>query len=179
VTYFIIIRGPLGSGKTTVSLALSKVIGAEVVSIDLILDRLEDDGSIRPYLEANKAAARMALKSLARGTPVVLDESFCWKRQIEDLVTRLPYPHEVFTLKAPLTVCIERDAHRTRVYGAEAARQVHHKIARFDCGIPLDATRNISLIVEEICSHLPPDRVDASAASQGRHGRSPHRVGHR
>jgi thymidylate kinase len=154
MSFYIIIRGPLGSGKTTIARALSKAIGAELVSIDLILDEFPDDNSIRTFLKANKVAAKMALRSLTNGVPVVLDESFSYRRQIEDIVTRLPYPHEVFTLNAPLPVCIERDAHRERAYGTKAARDVHRKIARFDYGNPLDATRPVEESVSEIMSIL-------------------------
>ncbi|MFZ3355730.1 MAG: AAA family ATPase [Thermoplasmata archaeon] len=110
--YYAIIRGPLGVGKTTISAALAKSIGAVVVSIDQIADSDWDGGSVRLYVNANRIAAARARSSLAHGTPVVFDGCFYWKTQIADLERRLLYPHEVFTLKAPLSVCIARDASR-------------------------------------------------------------------
>jgi len=38
MSYYVIIRGPLGVGKTTISRSLAKSIGAMVVSIDQIAD---------------------------------------------------------------------------------------------------------------------------------------------
>lgn len=153
--FFVILRGPLGVGKTTISNALAKSIGARVSSIDKLVDPEWDGGSARLFLKTNQAAAREAARVLANGIPVVFDGCFYWKSQIKDLETRLPFPHEVFTLQAPLSVCIERDAHRKVVFGAEAARQVYRKVTRFEYGITIDATRDVPLIVQEIQSHLP------------------------
>ena len=153
--YYVIVRGPLGVGKTTISKALATAIGAEVVSIDAIADTDWDGGSVRLYVNANQVAASRARKALAKGTPVVFDGCFYWKTQIKDLENRLKYPHQVFTLKAPLSVCIERDSHRKVVHGAVGAQQVFRKVTRFDYGFPVDATQRIPLAVQEIQSHLP------------------------
>ena len=154
--YYVVIRGPLGVGKSTVSRALGKTLGAELVSIDAIADEHWDGGSVRLYLDANKLAAARARNALAHGTPVVLDGCFYWKTQIQDLERRLPYPHLVFSLKAPLSVCIERDSRRPVVHGPSGAEQVFRKVARFDYGIPIDATQRVLRAVREIRSHLPP-----------------------
>lgn len=142
-------------GKTAVSNALAKSIGAEVISIDQIADPDWDGGSVRLYLKANAVAAARGRKALARGTPVVFDGCFYWKTQIHDLETRLRFPHEVFTLKAPLSVCIQRDSRRKVVFGADAARQVYRKVTRFEHGISIDATKDLRLTVREIRSQLP------------------------
>lgn len=159
MSYYIILRGPLGVGKTTVAAALAKSTGALVVSIDKFADKHWDGGSVRLYVKANEAAAARARKALGRRIPVVFDGCFYWKSQIRDLERRLPFPHEMFTLRAPLSVCIMRDSGRKVVFGAEAAEQVYRKVTRFECGIPIDATQDTATAVREIRSHLPPDRV--------------------
>ena len=156
MSYYVIIRGSLGVGKTTVSESLANAIKAEVVSIDQFADENWDGGSLGLFLKANKGAAAEARESLACDTPVVFDGCFYWKTQIEDLDKRLPFPHHVFTLKAPLPVCIARDSGRKIPFGVEAAKQVYRKVARFDYGISIDATRSISSLVREIRSHLLP-----------------------
>jgi len=153
--YYVIMRGPLGVGKTTISGALARSIGASVVSIDEIADRAWDGGSVRLYVRANGVAARTARKSLAHGTPVVFDGCFYWKSQIRDLERRLDLPHVVFTLSAPLSVCVHRDANRPDVHGAEAAKQVYRKVNRFDYGLSINATQTVAAILREIRSHLP------------------------
>ena len=128
---------------------------AVVVSIDQIADQEWDGGSLRLYVNANKVAAERARSALAHGMPVIFDGCFYWKTQIVDLERRLPFPHEVFTLMAPLSVCIDRDSGRKVVFGSEAAEQVYRKVTRFEYGIAIDATQDIPTIVKEIRSHLP------------------------
>lgn len=155
MSYYIIVRGPLGVGKTTISAALAKSIDAVVVSIDQIADNEWDGGSVRLYVSANRVAAERARSVLAHGTRVIFDGCFYWKTQIADLERRLPFPHEVFTLKAPLSVCIERDSRRKVVFGTEAAEQVYRKVTRFEYGVAIDATQDIPKTVKEIRLHLP------------------------
>ncbi|MCI4356976.1 MAG: AAA family ATPase [Thermoplasmata archaeon] len=156
-TFFAIVRGPLGVGKTTVCRALADSIGAKVVSIDAIVDPEWDGGSERLFLKANVAAATLAKESLELGVPVLFDGNFYWKRQISDLESRLPFPHAVFTLAAPLSVCIERDLNRPSPHGSLAAREVFAKVVRVDAGVPINAARGLSAIVEDLLSRLPPE----------------------
>ncbi len=150
--YVVIIRGPLGVGKTTVSQRLATELGAEYISIDRILDDEEiwDEGALSEFLRANDFAAPRAELALPQGTPVIFDGNFYWEAQIADLVGRLPYPHFAFTLEAPLAVCIERDARRNPPHGNEAARQVFENTTRFDYGIKVDASRPVEWVVHEI-----------------------------
>ena len=159
MSYYLVMRGPLGVGKTTISAALARSIHATVVSIDQIADKEWDGGSVRLYLAANGIVAEKARRAFAHGIPVVLDGCFYWKTQIEDLTRRLPYPHVVFTLMAPLSVCAARDSGRRVSFGAEAVEQVYRKVTRFEYGIRIDATEDIPTIVHEIRTHLPPGGI--------------------
>jgi len=165
MVFYVVIRGPLGVGKSTVAEKLGGRIGAERISIDRILDEhgLEEwDGgyiSQESFLRANARAIERARVFLEQGVPVIFDGNFYWKSQVEDLLIRLDYPHVVVTLKAPLGVCIERDARRTPPHGADAAREVYAKATEFDYGIPVDATRPVGAVVREIISHLPRERA--------------------
>ncbi|MGP8072944.1 MAG: AAA family ATPase [Thermoplasmata archaeon] len=155
MSFYVIVRGPLGVGKSTISAALAKSIEAVVVSIDQIADKKWDGGSVHLYLNANRIAAKRARSALARGAPVVIDGCFYWKTQIRDLEKRVPFPHEVFTLNAPLSVCIARDSRRKVVFGPEAVEQVYRKVTRFEYGVAIDATQDIPALVREIRSRLP------------------------
>ena len=160
MSYYILIRGPLGSGKTSVSERLAKVIHAEHISIDAILDEhgLEEweEGYIsqKSFLQANEFAADGAKRFLTRGIPVVFDGNFYWKSQIEDLVHRLSYRHFIFSLKAPLSICVERDSKRDSPHGSQAAKEVHDKSTEFEYGFAIDATNPLDKVVREIRSHL-------------------------
>jgi len=145
VIYYIIIRGPLACGKTTISKELAKKLNATHISIDKILDehdlgkyREEGYTSQKSFIKANEIAVKDAKKLLDKGKIVILDGNFYWKSQIEDLIKRLNYPHYVFTLKASVERCIERDKQRGETHGADAARVVHKKVSEFDFGNIID-----------------------------------------
>ena len=160
VAYYVIVRGPLGAGKTTISDELAGRIAASHIAIDEILEKygLErwdaDCISEGSFLEANVIAAAQAMPDLQRGVPVVIDGNFYWKSAVEDLLRRLPFPHLVLTLKVPLSVCVSRDAMRAPPHGAEAAEEVYAKATSFEYGIPLDATGSVGKVVGAALTEL-------------------------
>jgi len=158
MVFYVVIRGPLGVGKTTIAERLAKEVWGELISIDRILEEhdLWESGRLSEFLRANAFAVERARRSLEKGTPVVFDGNFYWKTQIGDLLDRLDYVHFVFTLQAPLRVCTERDRARDKPYGRLAAREVFAKSTRFEYGIGVDATRPIDSVLRAIRSHLPP-----------------------
>jgi predicted kinase len=152
----VIVRGPLGVGKTTVARLLARRIGGAYVSVDRILEEhgLWEAGRLSEFLRANAVAAREARPQLSRGTPVVFDGNFYWKSQISDLIERLAVPVQVFTLTAPLAVCVDRDRRRALSYGAEATAQVFSKATRFSWGVEVDARRPLRVVVRDIDDRL-------------------------
>ncbi len=160
MSYFLVVRGPLGAGKTTVARALAAAIGAEVVAIDDILDREAwDGGSEELFLRANVIAAEEARPALERGVPVVFDGNFYWQRALDDLARRLPFPHTTFTLDVPIDVCRERDRRRPHSYGEEGVRAVYAKCARVRrSGVRVDGRAEVDRIVAAIRARLPPTR---------------------
>ncbi len=102
MTYLIIIRGPLGSGKTTIAKELAKKLNAKYFSIDDTIDenKLADDKeqgyiSQKSFHTANEILIPQINKTLAQNIPVVIDGNFYWKTQIEDLLAKTPilYSH--------------------------------------------------------------------------------------
>ncbi|MGC2035421.1 MAG: AAA family ATPase [Thermoplasmata archaeon] len=157
MVFFVVIRGPLGVGKSSVAERLAKEINGAPISIDQILEdhNLWEAGHLSEFLKANEFAIGLARGPLSRGTPVIFDGNFYWKTQLNDLIGGLlPYRAHVFTLIAPLSVCVERDSQRARPYGPEAARQVYSKSTRFEWGVRIDADRPIGNVVSEIALRL-------------------------
>jgi predicted kinase len=157
VPFVVIVRGPLGVGKSTVSERLAREIGAEHISIDRILDEegVWYDGRLSEFLRANEVAAVRARGPLGRGTSVVFDGNFYWETQIVDLLERFACPSRVFTLSAPLGLCIERDGRREPPHGADAAREVYRKSTAVEWGIEIDATPPVESVVRAIRERLP------------------------
>ncbi len=158
---YIIIRGPLGCGKSTISKAVSKRLGARLFPVDRVLDEngLADDWedgyiSQEAFRKANSIIAGEAKRRLENGETVIFDGNFYWESQIDDLVRRLDYPHNIFTLTAPLEVCIGRDMGRENPHGKEAAKAVYKKSASFSRGIRIDVTKELDACVEEILSYI-------------------------
>lgn len=142
--YYLIIRGPLGCGKSTISKELAKELNADHISVDRILDEHNltkdwEDGYIsqKSFLKVNEITSPKAKQILEKGKPIIFDGNFYWKSQIDDLISRLNYPHYVFTLKAPVETCINRDEERGKTHGEDAARAVYKKSTSFEYGIPI------------------------------------------
>jgi len=119
---YIIIRGPLASGKSTISGKLAEQTKGEHIAYDRILDEFKltkdkEEGYIsqKSFFRANEIAAERAEKIIEKGKLEVFDGNFYWKSQIENLIKKLPYEHEVFTLKTSVETCIARDEERASV----------------------------------------------------------------
>ncbi|OGM02191.1 hypothetical protein A3K72_04325 [Candidatus Woesearchaeota archaeon RBG_13_36_6] len=160
--FYVIIRGPLGCGKSTISKRLSKILNAKYFAVDRVLEQhdLENDWeagyiSQKSFKKANEFIVPQAQKILDSGKPIVFDGNFYWKSQVEDLISRLDFPHYVFTLKAPLEVCIDRDKNRNKTHGEDAVRAVFKKSTEFEYGTVIDINKPLKECIDEIFSYLP------------------------
>jgi predicted kinase len=158
--FYVIIRGPLGCGKSTVAKEIAKKLKAVYINIDRVLDKHHlteewEEGYIsqNSFLKANTIVALQAKKNLKNGVHVVFDGNFYWKSQIKDLIKKLDFPHYIFTLKAPLEVCIRRDSLRRKTHGEDATRAVYKKSTEFDYGIVIDVNRPLDVCIKEILSY--------------------------
>lgn len=159
---YIIIRGPLGCGKSTISKKLAKDLGAEYLAVDRILDEFDltkdkEEGYIsqKSFFKANEIIAKRAKKFLEKGKTVIFDGNFYWKSAIEDLISRLHYSHQVFTLRASVETCIARDEERGKTHGEAAARVVHKKSTSFEYGEIIDTeNKGIDETLREIKKKL-------------------------
>jgi shikimate kinase len=164
MSYYIIIRGPLGIGKSTVAKKLSEILNAKYIDIDSILkkkglDKVDKDMECIPaknFIKADEIILPKIKENLNKGKIVIFDACFYHKDHIEHIIQNLSYPHYIFTLKAPLEVCIERDSKRKKTHGKDAATAVHYLVSKFDYGTMIDISKkSIDQAVQEILSYLP------------------------
>ena len=159
----IIIRGPLGVGKTTIAKNLASALAAKYFSIDQVLSENNLDfvdekiGCIaeQSFISANEIILPKIKNCLKKGTTVVVDGNFYHKKQIEHLIENTPNTTFVFTLKASLNTCIERDKKRELSYGKDAAEAVYNMVSSFDYGEAID-TENLTQdqVVKKVMSSL-------------------------
>lgn len=136
----------------------AQYFGIDEVLADHGLDKVYPDAECIPaenFIKANEIILPAAKQALEQGEVVIFDACFYHKEPIEHLIANLPYPHYAFTLKAPLEICITRDAARGKTHGEDAARAVHGLVSRFDFGTVIDATGTLEDTLRAIRSYLP------------------------
>ncbi len=159
MAYTILIRGPLGIGKSTISLGLTKKLNAKYYSMDKILeenglDKEDDSFTPQDFIKADNIILDEVKSYLKTGKIVILDGCFYFKEQINHLENNLSKIY-AFNLKAPIDVCIKRDSGRKRVYGEQAARAVYGLVSKFDYGQDIDTTNKTSdQVVNEIITYI-------------------------
>ena len=161
MSYCIIIRGPLGVGKTTVARKLAERLEALHISIDEVLathDLDKSDGECIPvenFIRGNELVEAQVQSALSAGQVVIFDGNFYHQQQLVHLEREVGVPVYGFTLQAPLSVCIERDAMRQHVYGEGAASAVHNLVSRVDYGINIDTEdQTLTQTIAEIETHF-------------------------
>ena len=150
---YVVIRGPLGCGKSTISLELANKLDAKCFSVDEIMDESPEmvtmeEGYIsrETFKKVNDILVSEARGVINSGQLVIFDGNFYWEEVVEDLLRKLGgYVGKVITLEAPLDVCVERDIERGETHGSDAAEEVYRKSTSFDCGVGID-TKNRSVV---------------------------------
>lgn len=149
MSYAIIIRGPLGVGKSTISEILAKKLKAKHFEMDKIFDEYNLAKNRKEGFDVTPKSSRKVnellvpkIKQVMKSkNPVIIEGNFYLKSQLNDLIKKLNSKNYIFTLKAPVEVCIDRDSKRKNTCGKDAARVVHNKTSEFDEGIIID-TKN-------------------------------------
>lgn len=142
MSYYIIIRGPAGIGKSTIAKLLQQKLNAVYVSFDEVLKQHQleiSDGrgiSKESFLKANELVANDASAEIKSGKVVIFDGCFYHKDQLLNLEKSLPFRHFIFDLKASVEECIRRDIGRASI-GEDAIRAVHSMVSEFDYGAPI------------------------------------------
>ncbi|HCC07245.1 MAG TPA: hypothetical protein DEP72_03635 [Clostridiales bacterium] len=159
----IIIRGPLGIGKSTISKIITERVKGEYISMDKVVDdnklsaKCPKIGCISEenFIKANEIIIPQIKESIKEKS-VIIDGNFYHKSQIDHLIKELSnYSIVVFTLKASVDICIERDSKREKSCGEGAACAVHNLVSRFDYGDIIDNSGNdMGNVLDEIMTAI-------------------------
>ena len=156
----IIIRGPLGVGKSTVAKKLTNQLDALYISIDDILvknnlDVIEGESiPLRNFISANEIILPEIEKALKK-RKVVVDGNFYFQEAIEDLKEKVGTSCEIFTLNASLKTCKQRNEERGNTHPEIAVVAVHNLVYRFEHRIGIDTENKTSNdVVQEILAHI-------------------------
>ncbi|MGM5481064.1 MAG: AAA family ATPase [Nanobdellota archaeon] len=161
MSFVIILRGPAGSGKTTMAMRLNNLFDTHYISVDKVKSEKGLKHSEAEKLEANKTIIAEAEDHLEQGEVVIIDEVFYYERQLKELIEKLNYPYKIFSLKAPLDECLKRhDARRKaglRKMPDSDVKLVHKLVGELEKGIVIDTSnQNEDEALNEMLSYLPP-----------------------
>ncbi len=161
-THLILIRGPLGIGKTTISKILAERENARYYSIDKMLekaklDRVDVKQGCIPLANflAIQEDISPKIREILNNQSVVIDGNFYHKEQIDFFEKLFESKLVVVTLTAKLETCIKRDKKRDRPLGKKATEEVYKLVTRFDAGIIVDVeNKSKERVVELIQGEL-------------------------
>lgn len=164
MTYFVVIRGPAGVGKTTVSKRLAKQLNMKYISLDEVLHNetnLEQRNTKsvpkENWKEVNEIIIPRANEILKKGKNVIFDGNFYHKDYLLDLVKNIKTKGYVFTLKACVETCMKREKKRDNKYkiGKKEIEIVHEMASQFSHGIDIETDgKSVDEVINEIKKHL-------------------------
>ncbi len=141
----IIIRGPLGVGKTTIAKIIAQQVNGAYFAVDQILeahnwDQAENGRGIplKNFLQVNAYVVPQIKAEQEKGRSVIVDGNFYYKEQLTNLLQNVGGSHIVFTLKASLKTCLARDNERQDPHGPDAAKAVYAMVSAFDYGTSIE-----------------------------------------
>jgi len=148
----IILRGPAGVGKSTISQLLQKKLGVNwaVIDVDVFKHYMPMKEGQSNRAERSKIAHEVsnyfALQMHDKDYGVILEEMY--KKPYNDLVTELLNSHNVPFLKiflyAPLDVVLTRSSDRTKNPPSEEIARHFSEIEPYPDDLVIDTTKNSS-----------------------------------
>jgi len=164
MVYFIVLSGTLGSGKSTCAKKIAEILDGKIIDLDEVLrenklDHQASDSaciSAANFIKGLDIVIPLAKQWLEKNKIVIFDGCLYHREVLDYLIKKLLFPHYIFTLKAPLPVCIDRDKQRERTIGKGVAEEVYSLVCVNDFGILVNTeNKSVSETIKEIISYLP------------------------
>jgi len=161
-SYFLIVRGPAGVGKSTISKLVSEKINAKVYHYDRIMKGFgynyipgEKWVPLHKFISADKKMIPKFVNLLEKESNLILEGNFYHVEQINNLVSKINFLSVVVTLKGSLETCIKRNKDRGEKMAREVIEEVYSIMPEFKEGIHIDTDdKDVEKIVDEIMNHL-------------------------
>ena len=162
MAYFIVVRGPAGVGKTTIAKKLAEILKADYLSFDEIMRKKRLDSIVsngipsENFVKSNELIIPKAMERLKSNSIVVFDGCFYRNEQINNLKKTLHFEYYIFSLKASLKECLERNKTRKTPMTKKAVEEVYRLVSKLEAGIEINTSgKNTIEVVDEILKCLP------------------------
>ena len=161
MSYYVIIRGPAGSGKSTIAKKLAKGLDAFYLDFDKVLsgyklDKIDGDGiSTENFIKGNELILDDIRQRVKSDQTVIIDACFYRKGHLDHLVKSLPYKHFIFSLQSSLEECIQRNRKRKKGMADQDIIDVYNLVAKYKTGILIIIEgRKEKDVINEILEYL-------------------------
>ncbi|MBT3298274.1 AAA family ATPase [archaeon] len=163
MSYYIVLSGTLGSGKSTCAKRLVKDLNAERIDLDAVLkeNKLDHYASNSACILAENFIKGLDIvipitKELLKKDKIVIFDGCIYHKEVLDyLIKNLTFDSYIFTLKASLNTCIQRDKDRKRTIGEGVAEEVYNLVCNNNFGILIDTQgESIEETIDEIKNNL-------------------------
>lgn len=162
MSYYIIIRGPAASGKSTIAKRLARELSAYYIDFDLVLskhnlDVIEGGGiSTENFIKGNNLILEKIKERLGKGQIVIIDACFYRKGHIEHLIENLlPYKHFIFSLKTSLKECIRRNRYRRKHMTEKDVEDVFNLVSGLEIGTTIETEgKPVDNVIKEIKTYI-------------------------
>lgn len=150
---FVIIRGPAGIGKTTVSNLLASELNAICIHEDEVKSECKVEYVLgEKWIPEDKSAIvvkkikEYVYAALGKGDSVIVEGNFYHKSLLHDLASSFS-DSIIITLTASSLTCIDRDRLRSQPIGPQRVKDVYALVSAFDAGIVINTDGSTSQMV--------------------------------